>query len=112
MISHQDTPKTAYLRHRPFLVVDYYTVPFETTKVGRTVRTERKDWMTEKGSTSIMANPYVVSRIKDAHLKQAAIIIDLQRDVVIKNRLSDTDAEVLQHCKEKYYNIIAPALRA
>jgi hypothetical protein len=105
VISTQDTPKFAYLRNRPFLVVEIFVTPASTKSHGR-ARTEKKGWMKDQKNISHVENPMIVDRVKDKHLTGAAVIIDLLQDVVLKNRLDDSNEEVLTHYKQKYSHII------
>jgi hypothetical protein len=105
MTPNQDTPKFAYLRNRPFLVIEIYINPASTKSHDR-VRTEKKGWMKDEKNISHAENPMVVDRIKDKHLIGAAVIIDLLRDVVLKNRLDDSNEEVLAYYKQKYAGMI------
>ena len=105
MIASQDSPKFAYLRNRPFLVVDIYITPAVPKGQERT-RTERKGWMKNENNISHSEDPHIVDRVKDKHLTQATVIIDLLRDTVIKNRLDDSNEAVLTHYKQKYSSMI------
>lgn len=98
MKSTKDVSKYDYLRRRQFLVIETYIVP-----VGG-VRTERKGW--KEHNFTLSERHRVVDRISDKIMKVAAVIIDVQKDRVVKNRFkSDAtlfDDEALAHFKGKY----------
>jgi hypothetical protein len=104
-VAYQDTPKFAYLRQRPFLVIERYLVPANRRGLDR-VKTERKNWMQDERNISVEEYPSVVDAIKTQHMASASLIIDILRDRVIKNRLNESDDAVLTLYKRKYSNII------
>jgi hypothetical protein len=87
--------KFDYLRHRPFLVIDFFTKP--------TVKTERPGWT---ATARLVEHPRVVQRISHHTMRTATVIIDLLNERVIKNRLRDNgtmfDDEVLKHYRARY----------
>ena len=87
--------KFDYLRHRPFLVIEFYAQPVEGT------RTERKGWLAKQ-----VEHPRLLQRISHTTMRTATVIIDVWNDRVLKNRLCADgkmyDDEVLEHYKAKY----------
>jgi hypothetical protein len=100
----KDVSKFDYLRRRPFLVIERYR---HATK-GERQRSKGPDLSTTD-------YPFIVHRVNDRVIRSATVIIDIQQDCVVKNRLK-TDAtmfddEVLKHYKEKCADMIQSAHR-
>ncbi len=91
-----------YLRDRPFLVIETYHKP------AKNVRTERKGWHKLTGNWDAKEIPSVVRRISDKMLRRATVIIDIERDVLVKNRYSDSPAnDVRKHYLSRYASLVA-----
>lgn len=93
--------------HRPFLVVDIYSVPAKEAK------THKKGWGEAMTSWNTNEHPYLVDRITPKHLRQASIIIDINNETMVKNRFDDgTDGindDVMAHYTTKYAEYIQQA---
>ena len=76
------TSKFDYLRFRPFLVIEMWYHPNEK------VRTNRKGWWNDKANVKSEEVPSVVSHIDETILRRASIIIDVLKNVVIKNTMN------------------------
>ena len=108
MISTNDTPKFAYLRNRPFLLVQFFRGPAIPTGPNHT-RTERKGWLNGKGNVVINEYPLIVDRVSDKQLANSGLIIDLLANSVIKNSTSDDDSSVLADFGAKYADLVSRA---
>lgn len=97
---HQDTPKTAYLRERPFLVVKIFTRPIKG------VNTSRKGWMSDPRNTITDETPVVIERVSSKQLTEASIVIDLIGNIMVKNHTELSDEEALVIFTKKYSDII------
>jgi hypothetical protein len=103
-----DTPKLAYLRDRPFLLVQFYQGPANQSGPKHT-RTERKGWMQNQGAVVIHEFPLIVDRVSDKQLVGSGLIIDLLASKVIKNSTSKDDTTVRLDFETKYADLIARA---
>lgn len=95
-----------YLSHRPFLLIECVFVP------EKHVRSESQGWSEEPKNWQTLERPRVVDRVTSSHLREAAVIIDVMRNRLVKNRFgSESDADVLAHYSKKYAEHAAEGLR-
>lgn len=99
----EDAKNERYLRNRPFLVVNILQRP------SKSVKTEVKGWRDITGNVENFENPYVVDRINDTHLKNAAIIVDVLRSECVKNQFESPNDEVAKYYINKYQSQITQA---
>lgn len=93
------------LRNRPFLVINSIFRP------KRNIKTEKKDWAKDNGNFDIFESTFVVDRIKDRHLREATVIIDIEKKIALKNRFEAADdVEVAEHYLTKYADQVNEAL--
>lgn len=105
MTPTQDTPATAYLRDRPFLLIQFFKVPARPDGAKRTL-TERKGWMNEPRNVAIKEYPLIVDRVSAKQLNYSGIVIDVIRDTVIKKSTTEPDSDILARYSTKYADII------
>jgi hypothetical protein len=109
MFRTKDTPKLAYLRNRPFLLVQFFRGP-AIQKGAKHTRTEQKGWMKGKGNVVISEHPLIVDRVSDKQLAGSGLIIDLLANTVIKNsHVQNDDAGILTEFGAKYADLITRA---
>ncbi len=106
----------ANLRNRPFLVIDLYHKPAGPANgPHRSVVTERAGWGKIKTNWTMDERPSIVNRISDKIMAQAAVIIDLHNNKLIKSRFTqNTPEETMNHFLSRYADDVAPfmALKA
>ncbi len=109
MKSVNDVCKFDYLRYRPFLVIEVSIHP------KRGVNTSRKGWKSDNENVDLRQTPTVVYRISDKILRRADVIVDIQNDKMVKNRLRMSqkidpnlfDKQILTYLKEKYKDVFS-----
>jgi peptide deformylase len=83
--------------NRSFLAVTIYHTPHKH------VRTEKKGWNLKVSNWTQTEVPEILSHISLNKLCSAAVIIDLNKNVLVKNRFSQNDpTDILNHYKKKY----------
>lgn len=86
-----------YGKDELFLVITVYHQP----KKG--VRTERADWGLLPSNWHDEEIPELVTRVSMKKLLSSAVVIDLKKDKLIRNRFTQNDpADILNHFKRKY----------
>jgi hypothetical protein len=93
-----------YLRKRPFLVISLVYTPANGAK------SEMKDFAT-KGQWDLSEHITVEDSIKDKHLRDATVIIDIFKRALVKNRLEEkSDQEVINYYLTKYNKEVTEAI--
>ena len=86
-----------YGKDELFLVITVYHQP----KKG--VHTERADWGLLPSNWHDEEIPELVTRVSMKKLLSSAVVIDLKKDKLIRNRFTQNDpADILAHFKRKY----------
>jgi hypothetical protein len=90
-----------YGKDELFLVITVYHQP----KKG--VRTERAGWGLLSSNWHDEEVPELVTRVSSNKLRSSAVIIDLKKDILVRNRFTKNDpADILAHFKKKYSQFI------
>lgn len=98
MYSTKDVSRYDYLRGRPFLVIEAI--------MSCTSRPERKGWVSDPFRIGVSERTRLVKRISNRTMRTASVIIDIQRDAVVKNNLSNDNAVMLAEMKAKHASLL------
>lgn len=93
-----------YNKDRPFLVITQHTTPAQGEN------TSLKDWG-KTGKKNLQEMVSIVDSIKDSHIVQATVIIDILKRKVVKSRYPDADEEVLKHYLTQYKSQVAEGIQ-
>lgn len=95
-----------YNKDRPFLLITRYATPPEGA------RTEKKEWFKETG-WQVQEEVSIVDKIKDKHILNCTIILDIFKRTLIKNRFGAeaSDEEVIKHYLQVYKNEVAEGIQ-
>lgn len=93
-----------YNKDRPFLMVDLIRMPPKGAK------THMKNYGTE-GQWNIGESISIEDAVKDRHLINCAVIIDVLKAKIVKNRLEQSDQEVMQYLVNKYKKEITDGIQ-
>lgn len=91
-------------KFRPYMLVRYIKRPAPGQN------TSKKDWG-KNGEWAVEENVVFVERLKDKHVLQSHIVIDVMKGKVRRNLFDDaTDEEVYKHFVEKYSEDVQRAI--
>lgn len=93
-----------YNRDRPFLVAKYFKM------APKKAPSHKKDYG-KTGQWQIGEDVSIEDSIKNCHMIEAAVIIDILKGSIIKNNLDETNEEVLQYFIKKYTSEIQKGIR-
>jgi len=89
-----------YNKDRPFLVITQVTTPAEGEN------TSEKNWK-EKLQEMVL----IVDKVKDKHMRDATIIIDILQRKIVKSRFDEDDADVITHYLTQYKSQVAEGIQ-
>lgn len=93
-----------YNKDRPFLVANFIRM------VPKKSPTHTKDY-SKTGKWNIGEDVTIEDSVKNKHMIEANVIIDVLKANVIKNNLDETNEEVLQYFIKKYHMEIQEGIR-
>lgn len=93
-----------YNKDRPFLVVEILNM------VPKKAATQKKNYG-KTGEWLIGESITIEDCIKDSHITKAAVIIDILKAKLIKNRLDKSDEEVMKYFVTKYKKEITEGIQ-
>jgi len=93
-----------YDKGRPFLVVTQNSRPAEGEN------TSTKNWG-KTGKKVIQEMVSIVDTVKDKHLFEAAVIVDVLQRRIVKSRFSDDNSATLTHYLTQYKKEIAEGIQ-
>ena len=86
-----------------FLVIMVYHKPRPPTEHHPGIRTEQAGWVSNPANWIDVEVPEITTKISHKKLCEAAVIIDIKKDKLVKNRYSENKPEdILAHFKRKY----------
>jgi hypothetical protein len=96
-----------YNRNRPFLMIT------RLAHVAKGVRTEIRGWDKKSENTRIEENHRIIDRVNDTHMRDAVVIIDVVKNVCVKNAMTDSpDNEVISYFLQKYKEDVSKSLNS
>jgi len=93
-----------YNKERPFLVITQHYTPADGEK------TSTKDWG-KTGKKNLQEMVSIVDTVKNKHLNEATVIIDILQRRVVKSRFSEPNEEVITHYLTQYKNQVAEGIQ-
>lgn len=93
-----------YDKGRPFLLITQHLTPAEGEN------TSTKDWG-KLGKKNLQEMVSIIDRVKDKHLEEATIIIDILQRRVVKSRFSESNEEVIKHYLTQYKDQVAEGIQ-
>lgn len=93
-----------YDKDRPFLVITQHTTP------AKGENTSLKNWG-KTGKKVLQEMVMIVDEVKNKHLVEATIIIDILQRRMVKSRFTEDDSEVLSHYLSQYKNQVAEGIQ-
>lgn len=93
-----------YNKDRPFLVANFIRM------VPKKSPTHTKDY-SKNGKWHLGEDVTIEDCVKDKHMIEANVIIDVLKANVIKNNLDETNEQVLQYFVKKYHSEIQKGIR-
>lgn len=93
-----------YDKDRPFLVITQHTTP------AKGENTSLKDWG-KTGKKILQEMVMIVDEVKNKHLVEATIIIDILQRRMVKSRFTEDDSEVLSHYLSQYKKQVAEGIQ-
>lgn len=93
-----------YNKDRPFLVITQHITP------AKGENTSVKNWG-KTGKKNLQEMVMIVDNVKDKHLTEATVIIDVLQRKVVKSRFDEDNEEVLSHYLKQYKSQIAEGIQ-
>ncbi len=93
-----------YNRGRPFLIITRHFSPSDGEN------TSVKDWG-KTGKKTLQEYITIDNRVRDQHLVNATVIIDILQRRVVKSRFAESDDVVIKHYLTQYKDDIAKAIQ-
>ena len=93
-----------YNKDRPFLVIEVLNM------VPKNSKTNAKDYG-KTGKWLVGESITIEDCVKTSHLTKAAVIIDILKAKIVKNRLDKTDEEVMKYFVTKYKKEITEGIQ-
>lgn len=93
-----------YNKDRPFLVITQHMSPAKGED------TSIKDWG-KTGKKNLQEMVEIVDTVKDKHMTQATVIIDVLQRKVVKSRYPEENEEVLTHYLTQYKSQVAEGIQ-
>ena len=93
-----------YNKGRPFLIITQHLTPMKGEN------TSLKGWG-KTGKKNLQEIVTISETIKNSHMVQATVIIDIVKRKVVKSRYPDTHEEVISHYLEQYKKHVAEGIQ-
>ena len=93
-----------YDKGRPFLLITQHITP------AKGENTSAKNWG-KTGKKNLQEMVSVVDRVKDKHLIEATVIVDVLQRRIVKSRFEESNEEVVKHYLTQYKSQVAEGIQ-